>query len=132
MSVIIDGVALQALLSSPTGPVGVYLIEQGEKVKLAAQARAPVRTGCLRDSIVKRFSEDATGLVITIQSDTSPCSPTRTSYSLFVHEGTDPHDIPGAFGIPAPFGIGGRFAGRFHPGTKAQPFLADALAILAA
>lgn len=37
--------------------------------------------------------------------------------------GTQPHDIPRAFGYPLPFGIGGRFAGRFHPGTQANPFV---------
>lgn len=30
---------------------------------------------------------------------------------------TRPHDIQNAFGFGFDFGIGGRFAGRFHPGT---------------
>lgn len=39
-------------------------------------------------------------------------------YIPYLEEGTDPHDIPRAFGRPLPFGIGGRFSGKFHPGSK--------------
>lgn len=46
----------------------------------------------------------------------------RSPVAKFVLGGTKPHDIPGAFGYPLPFGIGGRFEGKFHPGTKANPF----------
>jgi hypothetical protein len=35
----------------------------------------------------------------------------------WVESDTQPHNIPGAFGRPAPFGEGGRFSGYFHPGT---------------
>jgi len=40
----------------------------------------------------------------------------------WVQDGTAAHNIPGAFGIPPPFGTSGRFDGRFHPGTKPNPF----------
>jgi hypothetical protein len=46
----------------------------------------------------------------------------RTPVAKWVLGGTKPHDIPGAFGYPSPFGIGGRFEGKFHPGTKPNPF----------
>lgn len=127
VKLVIDGARMAELLRSPTGPVGRHLIERGEIVKQAAKAKAPRRTGCLADSIVKRFEDRAEGLAVIIQCDTTSCSPERTSYALFVHEGTKPHDIPGAFGIPSPFGIGGRFDGKFHPGGHANPFLRDAL-----
>lgn len=39
-------------------------------------------------------------------------------YVEYLEEGTEPHDIPGAFGKKLPFGIGGRFQGKFHPGSK--------------
>lgn len=126
---IIDGAALAALLRSPAGPVGRHLIERATVVQAAArQMIAPHnRTGCLEGSLVKR-SETLDGeLAIRIQSDTTSCSASRTSYSLYVHDGTTPHDIPGAFGLPAPFGIGGQFDGKFHPGTTAVPFLRDTL-----
>lgn len=38
-------------------------------------------------------------------------------YVQYLEEGTSPHDIPRAFGKPLPFGIGGRFDGKFHPGS---------------
>lgn len=45
-------------------------------------------------------------------------------YVEYLEEGTRPHDIPGAFGRAVPFGIGGRFDGKFHPGsTKHKGFI---------
>lgn len=124
-----DGAAMAGLLRSPSGPVGRTLIVRSTRVQLRAkQIIGPHRkSGCLEDTIVKRAETLGDELAIRIQSDTTSCSATRTSYSLFVHEGTDPHDIPGAWGIPAPFGVGGRFDGKFHPGTGPIPFLRDAL-----
>jgi hypothetical protein len=43
---------------------------------------------------------------------------------------TRPHDIPNAFGWGPDFGIGGRFSGKFHPGTTGQHMFARAAAIL--
>jgi len=40
-------------------------------------------------------------------------------YGGYLEYGTDPHDIPNAFGIPG-YGIGGRFDVRFHPGAKGK------------
>lgn len=124
---IIDGAKMAELLRSPSGPVGRHLIERATRVQSAAKQQAPRRTGCLQDSIVKRAETLGVELAIRIQSDTTPCSPKRISYSLFVHNGTEPHDIPGAWGHPLPFGIGGRFAGKFHPGTGPNRFLSDNL-----
>ena len=134
---VLDGARMAELLRSPTGIVGIHLIEKGEIVKQGARARAPVgvgtpHPGCLRDTILKRVIEDAEhGFAVMVISDTTPCSEDRISYSLFVHEGTVPHDIPNAFGYGPTFGIGGRFSGHFHPGNKPNPFLRDALALIA-
>ncbi len=38
----------------------------------------------------------------------------------WVEEKTEPHDIPNAFGWGPQFGIGGRFEGKFHPGTPGK------------
>ena len=47
-------------------------------------------------------------------------------YIPYLEEGTGPHDIPKAFGRPLPFGIGGRFNGKFHPGsTKHKGFISN-------
>lgn len=129
---LIDGSALAELLRSPTGPVGRHLIERATVVQARAkQIVGPHRkTGCLEDSIVKRMETMAGELAIRIQSDTTPCSPSRTSYSLFVHEGTAAHDIVAKPGGVLAFQVGGQtvFATRVHhPGTKPVPFLRDAL-----
>jgi len=39
-------------------------------------------------------------------------------YIPFLEYGTGPHDIPNSFGYGERFGIGGRFSGKFHPGSK--------------
>jgi hypothetical protein len=128
---IIDGAVLEEVLRGPAGPVARYVIDRATLVQVTAKARAPRRTGCLEDSIVKRPERFGDEFAVRIVSDTSPCSPSHTSYSLFVHEGTSPHDIPNAFGYGNTFGIGGRFDGKFHPGNKPDPFLRDALSVLA-
>jgi hypothetical protein len=136
-----DGARMAELLRSPTGPVGRHLIARGEIVKQAARAKAPRKTGCLQESIVKRVEENpATGFVIRIVSDTTSCSPTRTSYSLFVHEGTEPHVIEpkgkvlSFYWDRGPDGPGQYFfAGPVqHPGTRPNPFLRDTLPLAVA
>lgn len=62
------------------------------------------------------------------------------SYLPYLEEGTSPHDIPFAFvgkgkwkwwypykdGVPFLFGMGGKFNGKFHPGsTKHKDFIKD-------
>lgn len=51
---------------------------------------------------------------------------TIAPYVRFLEEGTKPHDIPRAFGRELPFGIGGKFNGKFHPGsTIHKGFISD-------
>lgn len=129
---VIDGAAMAALLSA-AGPVGQHLITRTTEFQARARAQAPRRTGCLQDSIVKRpIVEEGNTLSITVVSDTTSCSPTHTSYALFVHEGTAAHDIPNAFGWGPKFGIGGRFGGKFHPGNAANRYLTDNLPVFTA
>lgn len=61
----------------------------------------------------------------------------KAPYIEYLQEGTFPHDIPHAFGYGTiypdrenpytgeiPFGVGGRFDGKFHPGsTKHKGFI---------
>lgn len=91
-----------------------------------ARALAPVgRTGDLKRSIRHRVRRTIYGYTAEIWS-TAP-------YAIFVHEGTRPHEIrpnPPRKALRFASGGGGRivFARRVHhPGTKAQPFLKDAL-----
>jgi hypothetical protein len=105
---------------------------------MAARAKAPRRTGCLQESIVKRVEFGVpSGFIIRIVCDTTPCSPTRTSYSLFVHEGTQPHAIYGNPTLSFWWDAGPNGPGQYffssvqHPGTRPQPFLRDALPLAA-
>ena len=62
---------------------------------------------------------DSDTYVITFSSQVAP-------YVEYLEEGTRPHDIPRAFGRELPFGIGGRFNGKFHSGsTKHKGFIKD-------
>jgi hypothetical protein len=123
-------VEISELLGSPTGAVGRHVINLATIVQLAAQTSLVpghgYRTGRLKAGIVKRImpSLDPVSVDVEVGVYTVP-------YALWVHEGTEPHDIPNAFGWGPTFGIGGRFSGKFHPGTKPIPFLTDALGAVA-
>ena len=140
VKIVWDGARLAELLRSPTGPVGVHLISRGEVVKQAARAKAPVKTGCLQGSIEKRVEENpATGFLIRIVSDTTPCSPERKSYSLFVHNGTKEHVVEAKGKALAfhwdrgPEGPGMYFFQSVTiPAMRGRPFLADALPLAVA
>jgi hypothetical protein len=130
VKLIIDGARMAELLRGPAGPVFKHLDRRADIFQAKARNDAPMRTGCLRNSIHKRAIEEvASGLSIRIVSDTTTCSPTRTPYDLYIHEGADPHDIPNAFGYGPTFGIGGRFDGKFHPGNRAYKYLSRNLYI---
>jgi hypothetical protein len=121
------------VLRGPAGPVTRHIQERAFIVREAARAKAPVKSGCLRSSIVVRYEDHVGGVAARIVADTTACSPDRKSYALFVHNGTKPHVIQGnptlAFFWPnGPDGAGMYYFGSVnHPGTKANPFLADAL-----
>lgn len=128
------------MLRGPTGPVTRHVIERATVVQMAAKAQAPRRTGCLQDSIVKRVEDSPLGVIVRIVADTTPCSPTRTSYAYWVHEGTEPHTISAKngkvlafFWHDGPDGPGTYFFREVHhPGTTANRFLTDNLALAVA
>lgn len=141
VKLVVDGLRMAELLRSPTGVVGRHLIARSTVFQAAAKAQAPRKTGCLQDSIVKRVEENpATGFLIRVVSDTTPCSPSRTSYSYYVHEGTEARTIyakPGGtlsfYWENGPDGPGiYHFASVKHPATRANKFLTDNLALFAA
>lgn len=129
-----DGAALQKLLHGPGGPVFRHLTERATVVQIAARSKAPRRTGCLGDSIVKRvLFGTPEGFEIRIVADTTPCSPTRTSYAYWMETGTQPHMI---YGNPTlSFEWNGErvfFRAVSHPGTRAYRFMRDALPLAVA
>ena len=84
----------------------------------------PYKTGQLKFHATNGFLVNVNTYCINFSSSVAP-------YITYLEEGTTPHDIPGAFGIQfkkdgSPFGVGGRFNGKFHPGsTKHKGFIKD-------
>ena len=79
----------------------------------------PFRSGKLKFHATSGMMHTDTTFRIHFSSTVAP-------YVEYLEEGTGPHDIPGAFGKPLPFGIGGRFDGKFHPGsTKHKGFISQ-------
>ena len=79
----------------------------------------PYKTGHLKFHATNGFLVHPNTYCINFNSSIAP-------YIEYLEEGTGPHDIPRAFGKPLPFGIGGRFDGKFHPGsTKHKGFIKD-------
>lgn len=90
-------------------------IEVTELIKRASFF--PYKTGNLKFNATQGAMYDDVTFRIHFDSTVAP-------YVENLEEGTGPHDIHGAFGKPAPFGIGGRFQGKFHPGsTKHKDFI---------
>lgn len=79
----------------------------------------PYKTGFLRDHATSGSMYKDGVYLIKFSTQIAP-------YIAYLEEGTGPHDIPRAFGKPLPFGIGGRFDGKFHPGsTKHKGFISN-------
>jgi hypothetical protein len=76
------------------------------------------KSGRLRSSLFGTFNAKPHSLVMTFASHGALDNKGRDYFPWVVWEGTPPHDIPGAFGRDLPFGIGGRFNGKFHPGIE--------------
>lgn len=70
----------------------------------------PFKTGNLKWNGVK-ISHKVVEATISFDNAIVP-------YIDYLEYGTEPHDIPNAFGRGEIFGIGGRFYGFFHPGSK--------------
>lgn len=116
----LDTAKLAALLSGSDGPVYRHWIRMGEYVKEKAQGYVGVKSGTLRDSLVKRMEVRGTNLAIVVGTD--------VPYALYHHEGTVPHTITGNPWLA--FEINGTLIvvhSVKHPGTKPNRFLTRAL-----
>jgi hypothetical protein len=95
----------------------------GRRIVTNARRRVPVRTGALRDSIGSSVSSNASAVRLEVFA--------TAAHARFVHDGTRPHVIRPRRARALRFEMGGRavFAAHVqHPGTKAAPFLAEAVA----
>lgn len=88
-----------------------YSLCNGAYEKITRASYFPVLTGYLRDYATYVRYEGNNSFSIVFQGAFAP-------YVVCLEEGTTPHDIPNAFGMGETFGIGGRFDGKFHPGSK--------------
>lgn len=84
----------------------------------------PYKSGKLKNEATSGYLMNDNTYCIQIDGDKAP-------YAAFLEYGTEPHDIPFAFvgkgnwvwwypyndGVPFLFGMGGRFNGKFHPGS---------------
>lgn len=93
----------------------------------------PFKSGHLKDHATSGRLIDNNTYDICFSSSVAP-------YLEYLEEGTAPHDIPFAFvgkgtwvwwypykdGVPFLFGMGGKFNGKFHPGsTKHKDFIKE-------
>ena len=98
----------------------------------------PYKTGWLRNHATHGDLVDSTTYCITFDNTIAMAHPTKNGgkgnqpYITYLEEGTTPHDIQFAFGRKKwkdgryPFGIGGRFDGKFHPGSsKHKGFISE-------
>lgn len=97
----------------------IYIGAFGEQMlrELKKQPFFPFKTGHLKFHATKGELVEEDVYCITFDGTIAP-------YVEYLEEGTRPHDIPNAFGKGKEFGIGGRFSGKFHPGsTKHKDFI---------
>jgi hypothetical protein len=78
--VVLDGPALMALLSGPSGPVSRDLHQRANRVLNKARYLCPVDNGVLRASLAIEMSQVRGGTVARVG--------TNVPYAIHVHEGT--------------------------------------------
>lgn len=123
----LNGAALNSVLKGEHGEVSTHTIERATRVQSEARIRCPVHTGKLRDSNVKRTIREPDGMLAVLVGSALP-------YAETVHNGSPAHWI-------RPRKAGGmlRFTSKagqvvyaravHHPGTKARPWLIEALRV---
>lgn len=114
---------IRKLTIGPGAPVVKLVNQLGRRVTNSAKQRTPVNTGNLRNSIRQEpVKVEGARVSFSVVAD--------ADYASFVHDGTRPHVITPKSAKVLAFRAGGTmvFASRVnHPGTKARPFLRNAL-----
>jgi hypothetical protein len=119
----VDDAAIRRYINGNDEPVQKDLRGRAQRVLAGARARCPVDTGRLKSSL--KLTHEA-GLGGNMQWRVG----SDLSYALMVHEGTRPHLIHPRLRRTLRFRDGGRTIYAtvvMHPGTRAQPFLTEAL-----
>lgn len=114
--------AIDYMLKSPYGDVGMYMRRGAIVVQNAARAQVGVGTGRLKASIGYKQERTALGQKVTIGSS--------LSHALLHHEGTKPHVITAKPGGMLRFTRGSRVVYRqavVHPSTRPNPYLTRSL-----
>lgn len=112
---------IDEMLHGPNGPVAMDIQRRTLKVHAAAVAGCPVRTGRLRSSIRWRIVVEGGRIAGIVSTD--------MDYARWVHDGTSAHKIrprtkKALWWRGAYHPVRGEVN---HPGTRARPFLTDAL-----
>jgi hypothetical protein len=115
-----DDVAARLKAFSTTSSIVRWIDAASPTIIEALKVEAPYgpdRAGQphLRDRIFSERHSSIGSVQAVFDTDRSPLA-------TWILGGTKPHDIPNAFGWGPTFGIGGRFEGKFHPGTKPNDF----------
>lgn len=120
---------IRSTFSDADGPVGRYLDARARLVLAEAQRLVPVRTGRLLATLRTERHQTSRGPRVDVVAGVRGL----TDYLGYVLFGTEPHIIRARRRRALRF-IGSRgltFARQVqHPGTRARPFLTDALRVL--
>ena len=117
--------ALDFLINSPRGPVGIYLYRKALQIKTMARGQVGVDTGALKKSIHIRRGRTGVGQYVEIGSN--------LRHAYMHHEGTRPHVILPKTAKMLRFSAGGRMVYTrkvSHPGTRANRYLSDQLRVI--
>lgn len=122
VTVVLDGMA-DYVQTDPA--VDGSFRDVADLVAAEARSRCPVRTGTLARSIVVERARDPSGRYAPGWQVVA-----TAPHAVYVHEGTRPHPISGNPLLAFHWQRIGQFVVLphvNHPGTTAQPFLADAM-----
>jgi hypothetical protein len=114
---------MRQMLTGPTGPVLRFVRSVTRKVRTLAVLKCPVDTGRLRSAHREEVGVRGGQVYGFVEND--------TEYAAAVHGGTAPHQIrPRRPGGVLRFETGGQVVFTTlvnHPGTRAQPWLREAM-----
>lgn len=128
-----NDIAIEELLTGPTGPVARYVREFADRVADLARELAPVEDGLLRESIKVGEEIVVPGKSIRIKVGADPIDPKNGfGYGLVAHEGHGVIQAKREEGMAFFWHKRNRWAGGFFEidPTTGTPFLTEALKVV--